>query len=112
MRSRVQILLVVFVCISFLISVTNLGAFAQEQKPAVQKEVQGAKTALKVAKENLPKEKVMAIQEALNKTGATLKVDGLMGKKTAAALKKFQKANSLKVTGKADEATLAKLGIQ
>jgi peptidoglycan hydrolase-like protein with peptidoglycan-binding domain len=56
--------------------------------------------------------KVKAVQEALNKAGAHLKVDGMMGKKTRKALKKFQKRNDLKVTGKLDAETLGKLGIQ
>jgi peptidoglycan hydrolase-like protein with peptidoglycan-binding domain len=52
------------------------------------------------------------VQTALNNAGFTLQEDGFMGKKTKEALKKFQKENGLKVTGKADKATLAKLGIQ
>jgi peptidoglycan hydrolase-like protein with peptidoglycan-binding domain len=57
-------------------------------------------------------DKIKAVQEALNKAGAKLKVDGKMGKMTRRALKKFQKRNDLKVTGKLDAETLAKLGIQ
>jgi peptidoglycan hydrolase-like protein with peptidoglycan-binding domain len=54
---------------------------------------------------------VSALQEALNNTGAKLKVDGLMGGKTKVALKKYQKANGLKVTGMLDDATKMKLGM-
>jgi peptidoglycan hydrolase-like protein with peptidoglycan-binding domain len=57
-------------------------------------------------------EKIKAVQEALNKAGAQLKVDGKVGKMTRKALKKFQKRNDLPVTGKPDAGTLAKLGIQ
>ena len=39
-------------------------------------------------------------------------VDGKMGKKTAAAIKSFQKDNNLSETGKIDEATLAKFGLK
>ena len=38
--------------------------------------------------------------------------DGKMGKKTEAAIKSFQKDNSLPATGKIDDATLTKLGIE
>jgi|GEM_PF-3575633 len=55
------------------------------------------------------KEKTAAIQTALNKNGAKLKVDGIAGKKTAAAIAAYQKAHKLKVTGKADDKTSAML---
>ena len=55
---------------------------------------------------------VKAIQEALDKSGAKLKVDGLMGKETEAALKKFQATHHLKVTGTADKATLKALDVK
>lgn len=50
-------------------------------------------------------------QEALNRNGATLAVDGKMGKKTIAALKSFQKKNGLKATGKLDAKTKSALGV-
>ncbi len=56
--------------------------------------------------------KVRVLQDALNKNGAKLKVDGIWGKKTKAALKQFQKAKGLKVTGKVDKATKAALGLK
>lgn len=52
---------------------------------------------------------VKKAQEALNKHGAMLKVDGMMGPKTSSAIKSFQKANGLKPTGHLTKATLAKL---
>ncbi len=55
---------------------------------------------------------VKAVQKALDKSGAKLKVDGLMGKKTEAALRAYQKKHSLKVTGTADKATLKSLGVK
>ena len=55
---------------------------------------------------------VTDIQEALNKAGASIKVDGKMGKGTHKALREYQKKNKLKVTGKADEATLKSLGFK
>ena len=54
---------------------------------------------------------VKAMQEALNKSGAKLKVDGFMGKDTRAALKKFQTEHKLKDTGTGDKETLKALGI-
>ena len=53
-----------------------------------------------------------AVQSALNKEGYQLKVDGKMGKQTHAALMDYQKKNGLAATGKADDATLKKLGIK
>ena len=52
-----------------------------------------------------------AMQKVLNANGADLNGDGEFGPKTLAALKEFQKAKGLPVTGKGDAATLAALGI-
>ncbi len=59
-----------------------------------------------------PNHQVKAVQTALNKEGYKLEVDGKMGKSTRAALMKFQKTHKLAATGKADDATLKKLGIK
>ena len=59
-----------------------------------------------------PNNQVKAIQTALNQEGSQLAVDGKMGKQTHDALMKFQKANGLSVTGKADAATMKKLGVK
>ncbi|MDA8362890.1 MAG: peptidoglycan-binding domain-containing protein [Gammaproteobacteria bacterium] len=56
--------------------------------------------------------RVKAIQEALNKAGAMLKVDGKMGMKTRAALKEFQSKHGLKATGYANKATLKALDVK
>ena len=53
-----------------------------------------------------------AVQSALNTEGYQLKVDGKMGRQTHAALMDFQKKNGLPATGKADAATLKKLGVK
>lgn len=55
---------------------------------------------------------VKAVQTALNKEGYRVRVDGKMGPQTETALMKFQKANGLPTTGKADAATLKKLGVK
>jgi len=65
----------------------------------------------KMAKKAKPNKQVMAMQEALNKNGAKLTVDGFRGKQTRAALRNFQKANGLKVTGTLNKSTKAKLGL-
>ena len=57
------------------------------------------------------KAKIISVQKALNKQGFKLKVDGTADPKTRAAIKSFQKQKGLKVTGMADKATLAKLGL-
>jgi peptidoglycan hydrolase-like protein with peptidoglycan-binding domain len=82
---------------------TNQPAKAAPAKPAAKKSM--------AAKKKAPSESVKALQAALNKNGATLKVDGMMGPTTRAALKKYQAANGLKATGRDDKATRDKLGI-
>jgi peptidoglycan hydrolase-like protein with peptidoglycan-binding domain len=59
-----------------------------------------------------PNNQVKAVQTALNKEGYKLEVDGKMGRNTRTALMKFQKAHQPPATGKADQATLKKLGIK
>ena len=70
-----------------------------------------AQTKATMAKKQGPLKGVIAVQEALNRHGAKLKVDGYMGRKTRNALKKYQAENGLKATGKLDKATRAKLGV-
>ena len=53
---------------------------------------------------------VARVQQALNKNGAEIDVDGVIGQQTRAAIRKFQKANGLKVTGRIDDLTMEKLG--
>jgi peptidoglycan hydrolase-like protein with peptidoglycan-binding domain len=84
-------------------------ALAQDQPMA--KEMMDGKKATKKAAKAAPNKGVIALQEALNKNGATLKVDGRMGKATRAALKDYQSKNGLKATGKLDKASRAKLGL-
>ncbi len=55
---------------------------------------------------------VKAIQEALDKAGAKLKADGMMGPATKAALRAYQKKHGLKVTGAANAATLKSLHVK
>ncbi|MQA66488.1 MAG: hypothetical protein GEU76_11415 [Alphaproteobacteria bacterium] len=82
---------------------------AQDQP--MTKEMKDGKKAGKKAGKAAANKGVMALQDALNKNGASLKVDGRMGKNTRAALKDFQSKNGLKATGKLDKASRAKLGM-
>lgn len=55
---------------------------------------------------------IKLVQEALNKDGYKLKVDGILGWHTSNAIKNFQKKNDLKITGQPDSMTLAKLNLK
>jgi peptidoglycan hydrolase-like protein with peptidoglycan-binding domain len=90
MRNRAS-LVVVAVCVFTFLAVSVLPSFAAKA---------------------VPSEQVKAVQTALNNEGYKLKVDGLMGKQTHDALMKFQKSKGLPATGKADAATLKKLGVK
>jgi peptidoglycan hydrolase-like protein with peptidoglycan-binding domain len=79
--------------------------------PAAAKPAAKAAPAKKAAAKKGGSESVKALQTALNKNGASLKVDGMMGKGTRDALKKYQSANGLKATGRVDAATKSKLGV-
>lgn len=55
---------------------------------------------------------VMAMQQALTDKGyAPGPIDGVMGRRTASALKKYQQTENLNVTGQMDAETAAKLKI-
>ncbi len=52
-----------------------------------------------------PQHSVALMQEALNSTGARLRVDGIWGSITEAALRNYQKQHGLDVTGHLNTAT-------
>jgi hypothetical protein len=54
---------------------------------------------------------ITALQEALNRQGAAIKVDGIAGPNTREAIRAFQSQHHLPVTGEPDRATLEKLGV-
>jgi peptidoglycan hydrolase-like protein with peptidoglycan-binding domain len=58
-----------------------------------------------------PSRAVLELQQALNRNGAAIEVDGIMGPDTRAALRRYQSANGLPANGQYDAATRAKLGI-
>ncbi len=56
---------------------------------------------------------IRKVQEALKDKGEDPgAVDGIMGRKTRAAIRAFQKTNGIKVTGTVDDQTAEKLGVQ
>ena len=55
---------------------------------------------------------IKALQEALNKQGIAVKVDGVLDEETRAAIRKFQSQHHVPVTGEPDRATLDKLGVR
>jgi peptidoglycan hydrolase-like protein with peptidoglycan-binding domain len=108
MFKKIAQVLVVGLISAFLVA---LPAAAQTAKQSAPASTASASSEVK-AKKAVPSDLVKAVQEALNKQGYKLKVDGLMGKHTQNALKSYQKKNGLKVTGKTDKATLAKLNVK
>jgi len=80
---------------------------AQATMPAKAAKPMMAKHAAKTKRST----EIRALQEALNKTGATLHVDGVWGSKTHAALVNYQKTHDLKATGRIDKATRDSLKI-
>jgi len=62
--------------------------------------------------QRMSKDKVKEVQAALKSKGMDPgPEDGVMGQKTQAALREFQKSNNLQVTGRIDEKTADALGV-
>jgi hypothetical protein len=55
---------------------------------------------------------IKALQEALNKQGIVVKVDGVLDDNTRAAISKYQSQHHLPISGEPDKATLDKLGVR
>ena len=87
-------------------------------QPEAQKSVtESQKTASSMMKISgnmamVSKHEIKLVQNALNKDGYNLRVDGILGMHTSNAIKSFQKKNDLKVTGQPDSMTLAKLNLK
>jgi peptidoglycan hydrolase-like protein with peptidoglycan-binding domain len=97
-----------------LASVIALGlaqpAFATDQAKEAAPKMEHARPARAHRKGS---EEIVKVQEALKAKGEEPgSIDGIMGNKTRAALKKFQEQNKLKVTGTLDEQTAEKLGVK
>jgi peptidoglycan DL-endopeptidase CwlO len=59
----------------------------------------------------ISRREVEHVQEALNRSGASLAIDGIWGTKTEVALKQFQQQHALKVTGHLDHKTRQDLSL-
>jgi hypothetical protein len=55
---------------------------------------------------------IKALQDALNKQGIAVKVDGILTDETRVAIRKYQSQHHLAVTGEPDKPTLDKLGVR
>jgi peptidoglycan hydrolase-like protein with peptidoglycan-binding domain len=60
----------------------------------------------------VPATTITALQQALNGQGIAVKVDGVLGEDTRAAIRSYQTQHHLPVTGEPDAATIEKLGIK
>jgi peptidoglycan hydrolase-like protein with peptidoglycan-binding domain len=90
------------------LTLTLPGWAAEEKKAAPAKEEKVEKKAPAKGTEEIKK-----VQEALKAKGQDPgPIDGVMGPKTRAALKAFQKASALKETGELDAPTAEKLGVE
>ncbi len=111
MKTNLKIMLTVGIlaCFGMMMNVPASHAAKMQSTPktatAVHKSISKKKHISKVA----VNAEIKNIQEALIKNGAKIKADGIMGKHTRAAIRSFQKKHGLKVTGKLDKMTLAKL---
>lgn len=96
-----------------LIVVATLGglmaapALAADAPPTSNANQSMAKTdRVKMPKEaHMSRQRVEALQTALDKSGAKLSVDGVWGPKTERAVKVFQKDHGIAATGHLDRAT-------
>ncbi|MGH7846342.1 MAG: peptidoglycan-binding domain-containing protein [Candidatus Binatia bacterium] len=83
------------------------GWAAEEKKAAPAKEEKAEKVPAKGS------EDVKKVQEALKAKGQDPgPIDGVMGPKTRAAIKAFQEASGVKGSGRLDDETAQKLGIE
>jgi len=111
MKKTIHSVFAGLICCFFITFALSSTIFAAEKAASKKPKATKAQTSKKPTTKMVADEKVLAAQKALNQSGFKLKEDGLMGPKTSGALKQYQKKNGLKVTGKLDKATLAKLGI-
>lgn len=60
---------------------------------------------------NLSQNQIRDIQQELQSVDSNLEVDGVWGDETVDALKEYQRNHGLEVTGRPDQQTLSRLGI-
>jgi peptidoglycan hydrolase-like protein with peptidoglycan-binding domain len=93
---------------SLLLTLAFSASAAEEKKTAPAKEEKAEKKAPAKASEESKK-----LQEALKAKGQDPgPIDGIMGAKTRAAIKAFQEGSGLKGTGRLDDPTAEKLGVE
>lgn len=94
----------------FALGLVQPGWAADQTKEAPEKKMEKTEEHARAGKGS---EEIRKVQEALKAKGEDPgSIDGIMGKKTKAALKKFQEQNNLKATAMLDEQTAEKLGVQ
>ncbi|MFA5592324.1 MAG: peptidoglycan-binding domain-containing protein [Micavibrio sp.] len=71
----------------------------------------GTATATSTSLAGLDSGTIEQVQESLRDEGHSVSVDGIWGPRTAEALRQFQQANGLSVTGAPDSDTLAALDV-
>lgn len=94
--------------------VVETGTDVTKTAIGVVREEAGGEAARSSSKSNgkLSKDEIFRLQTRLSEEGYDPgKIDGIWGGNTVKALKKYQKDHELSVTGKADERTLAALGL-
>lgn len=63
------------------------------------------------ARPGLSRQRIEALQTALDNGGENVPIDGYIGPKTVAAVKDYQQKHNLKATGRFDRATVKALGV-
>ena len=96
-----------------LIMILALPAWAAEEKKAAPAKEEKAEEKAEKKAPGKGNEEIKKVQEALKAKGQDPgPIDGAMGSKTRAALKAFQEASGLKGTGRLDDQTADKLGVE
>jgi carboxyl-terminal processing protease len=110
MKSKMKFVLALGMAFCFVLAVSAPMVLASGSTPTKKASTTQHASANKMHKTKaMTNAEVKTAQEALIKDGAKIKADGIMGKQTHSAIKAFQKKNGLKVNGKLDKETLAKL---
>jgi peptidoglycan hydrolase-like protein with peptidoglycan-binding domain len=91
--------------------VLALAAFATDSVVVAKETKDSPKQTVAKSTKKVDPAMIKAVQKALVAEGYKLKVDGKLGRQLRAALKKYQKKNKLKVTGRINKATVEKMGI-